>query len=549
MWYLAVLLAGWGAGYTMMRGSDLYYHLAGGRWILAHGAVPRADPWSFARPGQPWVNHEWLSCVSFAVWERTFGLPSLVYWKWAILALTFVLLFRVLMRLTASPEASFLAVLLGAALAAPFLDIRPHLYTLLAFALMLNLTLARKTPSPWLPALFLVWSNLHAGFAFGLVALPLLLAPGWLAGGARRRRSLLLGAASVAACLMNPYGWEILRAPFLYGFTDSPFRTIAEWHPPFRPGGIRSPLYPWVLGLLGACAAAWILRPDWRGEKGPWLVLLVILVVSMSLRSRRFIALLGLAQALLVAPVLAGLLATIRPRPLLLRAAPAVALLAAVLWLAPFPRSSAAFGVLTAEWTFPVDTCDFLVTNRLQGRVFCYYNWGGYLLHRAGDDLQVFIDGRADTVYDPRTFLDYLEVLRLAPGWIEKVEASGADFFLWPLGERQPGALLATGRWVEIYSDAASVLLARAGRVPPQLHPPPDSPFHRLTRGLQARKRGEMVQAEELLLLALKERPDLLSAYWQLSAVQQALGHPEDARRTLERLAAQHPSLGPSRRR
>ena len=40
---------------------DTFSHLATGEWIIAHGAAPHADPFSFSMAGAPWVAHEWLS--------------------------------------------------------------------------------------------------------------------------------------------------------------------------------------------------------------------------------------------------------------------------------------------------------------------------------------------------------------------------------------------------------------------------------------------------------------------------------------------------------
>ena len=95
-WYLAVIPSFWSFGYTPMRGSDLWWHLATGRWILEHRSVPMIDHWSFTRDGQPWLQHEWLSDVLFQAWAALFGINSLVYWKWFVIILIFTLLFHVL---------------------------------------------------------------------------------------------------------------------------------------------------------------------------------------------------------------------------------------------------------------------------------------------------------------------------------------------------------------------------------------------------------------------------------------------------------------------
>ena len=46
---------------------DTYSHLAPGRWILDHGAVPTVDPFSANFRGTHWLAFEWLSEVVFAL--------------------------------------------------------------------------------------------------------------------------------------------------------------------------------------------------------------------------------------------------------------------------------------------------------------------------------------------------------------------------------------------------------------------------------------------------------------------------------------------------
>src|SRR5688500_11063892 len=102
-WYLAAgiapLVLG---GFTTMINSDLWFHLAAGRLILEARAVPRVDSWSFTAEGQPWHNHEWLSDVIFQVWAQAFDTHALVYWQWGLIVATFLILFRVVERLSGS---------------------------------------------------------------------------------------------------------------------------------------------------------------------------------------------------------------------------------------------------------------------------------------------------------------------------------------------------------------------------------------------------------------------------------------------------------------
>src|SRR5690349_4150504 len=39
---------------------DTWWHLAVGRWIAEHHAVPRTEPLSWTLGGTPWINIPWL---------------------------------------------------------------------------------------------------------------------------------------------------------------------------------------------------------------------------------------------------------------------------------------------------------------------------------------------------------------------------------------------------------------------------------------------------------------------------------------------------------
>src|SRR5437899_12276730 len=43
-----------------IRSYDYFWHLATGRWIVEHHAIPRFDPLAVASAHVPWINGEWL---------------------------------------------------------------------------------------------------------------------------------------------------------------------------------------------------------------------------------------------------------------------------------------------------------------------------------------------------------------------------------------------------------------------------------------------------------------------------------------------------------
>src|ERR1700761_547495 len=57
----------------LFNDGDSWWHLAAGQWMLAHGAVPKSDIFSFTMAGKPWDAQEWLSEILMAL---VFRLPS-----------------------------------------------------------------------------------------------------------------------------------------------------------------------------------------------------------------------------------------------------------------------------------------------------------------------------------------------------------------------------------------------------------------------------------------------------------------------------------------
>lgn len=561
VWTVAVLLTAWSFGFTTMQGSDLWWHLAGGRWICQTRTFDFVDSWSFTRHGLPWYNPEWLSQVVFHVWASVLGMTSLVWWKWAVLGGAFFLLFRLLRQVCGSSWAAYLAMFAAAAVGSPFFDIRPQLYTVLGFVAVLAIVVPLRRL--WLlPAIFLLWSNLHSGFILGLVALTIGLAAAFFYGETPRRAGALW-LSSLAACLINPSGPRALLEPFRFAAAStSPFLRVGEWKPPFEPGGIRSDLYVPALIAFGLSLIVVVAAGLHRKNNGRAIVTsaaIGLVTLVMSLRSRRFIPLFGIAQALLLAPALTLVVRRVIdrasatswwPRPRLLQIALAVAaLLLGSGRLVRFPLSGRAFLYLTAQDSFPVEAMNFVEVNQLAGKVFNFYEWGGYVGLRSEGRLRVFIDGRAGLVFDEATYRRYLQVLGLARGWEDVVWNSDADFVLWPKRRgKQIEALRASGRWRALYSDRVAILLVRAERFPAEaMRPTPDSPWRELSLGWAGSGADHWARAEEHFKRALDAMPNLRSACEGLANVQAKANRMADAEATLDRCQRMFPD--PDRRR
>ena len=490
-------------GYTEMAGSDMWWHVAAGRELVQTKTLWMVDDWSYSALGHDWLNHEWLSDLIFYGWVSIGGIESLVYWKWLVIVATFLILQYVLGRQSGSPLAGLICAGVAIAIAAPFLDVRPHIYSLLNFSLLLLLLLGRRGSTWLLAVLFVIWVNLHGGFFFGLMALGILLFPWRNFSMDALRVAIIVGVICLLACVLNPSGVKAFLYPLKYAFDDtSPFRQLGEWLSPFKQGGIRSPLF--FVFMWAPLAGLLYLVPAVRKSVDvPWEgIALTALTLAMAITSRRFIPLFGISLAVMMAP-LVGLCFRKLAWPRLGLPLALVALLFAVYRMLPYPlQSGPAFHYLTAEYSYPVDMLNFIESNGLQGKVYALYNWGGYIHWRTDGALKVFMDGRADTIYDADIYRSYVQVLASHRDWIRALEATGPDYILWPQiqksGQRKLQQLLATGRWRPVYRDSVSWLLARTSlMLPDDMQRASDTPWRDLSAAQVSAWTGDRVKAIE----------------------------------------------------
>ena len=156
---------------ALLNDPDTYLHIAAGRWMLAHHALPVLDPFSHSMAGASWVPHEWLAQIVLAAVYDAAGWSGLVLLAAACFAAGMALLTRFLLRHCKSFSA-LIAVILGAALVLGHLLVRPHILALPLLVVWSGCLFAARDAGRarpmWLPAIMVLWANLHGSFMFGL---------------------------------------------------------------------------------------------------------------------------------------------------------------------------------------------------------------------------------------------------------------------------------------------------------------------------------------------------------------------------------------------
>ncbi|MGY3394819.1 hypothetical protein ACVWW6_007410 [Bradyrhizobium sp. USDA 3311] len=246
-------------GQRLLNDPDSYSHIEVGRWIMAHGALPASDPFSFSMHGAPWITFEWLSEMVYAGVYALSGWPGVVVVAAAAIALAFGLLTFFLLR-ELSPTLTLLMVIAAVILSAPHMLARPHVLVLpvmVTWAAALVRCMDRGGPPPyWALPLLVLWANLHGSvvLALGLIGpavLEALLREGRSGWSHVLLRWLPFAALALAASCLTPYGPEPLLMPLTTLGLGPALAWISEWRPQdfSRIGGFELLLLAGIFAL------------------------------------------------------------------------------------------------------------------------------------------------------------------------------------------------------------------------------------------------------------------------------------------------------------
>lgn len=437
--FLALTLA----AIATVRNYDLFWHLATGRWIAEHRALPLHDPFALASDRHEWINGEWLFEVFAWSAVRIVSIEGLSWLRGLLAATVFTATFVLTRRVTDSRSAFFLAAIAFAG-ASPTLDFRPSSFALLFVVASLSVR------SPIAHAIVsMLWINVHPSA---------LLAPGIAALSTRR---VLPVIASALALLVNPHGVGAIVSPLrLMSWVSSGAFVNAEWLPSHPT---QFPLL--YLCVTGAAVVFAMRRAEW------WRILLFLGFAYLAIRHVRNQGLFFAAFPLLVAPSLPEL--SVRFRRLVIAAGVAAVAIVAV-------TTDHRMGV--ASERFPLRAVARLKESGLRGNLYNPDQYGGYLIWSFYPERRVLTDGRNELY---RSFIpEYAAARGDERAWralLRKYEVDLAvDEYRPPLAIRDaktgaeasmPASLAYWPRreWALIAFDEAGMVFARRAAFSPEL--------------------------------------------------------------------------------
>lgn len=421
---------------------DVSWHVAAGRWILAHHAIPVTDPFSFTAFGQPWIAMEWLAEIIYAAAYDIGGFGGLA----CVVAIALVALHAIIflhLRRNVGPIGIAAAIISTDVVCSHFILARPHVlvWPILAgwTAILLRSLEKGRTPPWWSLLLLAAWTNMHASFPLALVIAAAIAFDAMIEAKCANWRSwALFLALSLLALTLNLNGVRGLMRPFhIEGLAMLP--SILEWQ------ASTPSLTPEFYGVLLLCLGALL----FRGVRvPPGRLLLLLLLLGMAFSQVRHQSWLVIVAALVLPGLFRSGNSMREPiAPYLLAAVP-VLIVRLLLPLGPGEAPANPQQLIAA------------VPKSLRSRpVLNGYSFGGPLI-LAG--IRPYIDGRSE-MYGDTFFADYLKITNGDAASFDR--AVRRYDIRWTMLPNDDAPLIkqldASPSWQRLYSDKAGVIHVR----------------------------------------------------------------------------------------
>lgn len=476
--------------------ADFWWQYRTGQHVLQSGP-PHQDIFSFTVSGAPWIEMRWLYCVVLSLIVQVFHPAGAVVGTWLAVLVSFGLAAAIAVeRRTVLVGCGALTIALLAS-SQRFL-IRPELATYVLMAVFLwILAKHRSRPSRAiyaLPLLQLVWVNSHTLFALGPLLIGLMLVvtalEAWdhrrtrsggtsgagigegasLASAKNVRTLALVLAATLLACLLNPYGLrvfgfslDLVREIHGTAFKDN----IVEFRSPFS-FSYTTVAVAYYEGLIALCLLSALLNR--KRLDGFWTVL-VLSQLYLSVTAIRNIPLFALSAVPFILvnvknapPAVHPFVSRILPAARRGLALLVIAVCAGYSWDLATDRFSARqgltsqFGVGVARHRFPDDAVRFLDEAGLSGPLFNTLIEGSYLV---ATGRKVFIDGRLE-VYGDEFYDRFMRMQQAGSTWRDAVQEFDLRAALVDLQSPLAARLASSREWNLLYFDEVAAVFQRA---------------------------------------------------------------------------------------
>ena len=504
--------------------SDFGTHIALGKHIVQNRHIPTKELWNYPSLGmENGSGGEWgFEAVLYLVYSAG-GEYAVSFLCWAVVIGIFVFLFRSAILRGAHPLLAVLAIFAFSGFLRIRIQPRPEIFTYLFTAMTIYLLSeyyfgARKRLILLFPAMILVWANMHPTYLMAFLLCGAFFADALVRAVWRKelRWDLLknwtplpvaTAAAGLLLCGLNPHGYDWLLAPLHMisrgatagGSGSNVLMSISELTPVKGTGFFMyykaALIFAGISLLLGAIGRRIYLLDLFLfaiAFKGAWdsaravSMMGLFLSPGVSLHATGFLERAGewfapkevrkrkeerkektkkgKPPAAVSAKAQARPRARMRGGQLALIAATVFALLAFGGTTVSFSFSQLQFGVGITEHKFSFKAGEFLRENPVPGKMFNFFDIGGFLDWQLYPQALTFIDGRT---YNQKVFMEHQKVTGALPGWEEILRHYGVTYIVTKSMDSSGmvlpliPALANDPNWALVFSDGLFVVFVR----------------------------------------------------------------------------------------
>jgi len=434
---------------------DLWGHLKFGEDMFTQQALPRYDAYSYSSYGAPWINHEWLSELIFYLIFNSAKSAALIAFKLlAGLFITFLLYISIIKN-TKSIYLRLLFMAFSLSLICQGFSLRPQIFTYVFFTGLVFLidNFENTKDARWLsplPVIFLLWTNLHAGFLSGIGML-LIYAFYKLFKKEITKNLIFITIISLLATLINPYGAKIWL--FTLGAVTKYRFYITEW----RRVDLSLGYFDYF--ALGLASAVGFLFS--RRKRLGYEIASILIAFYFSFQHNRHVVLFAILASLYLPKYISSFAGDwfrrYEKRFSQNIFIPIFVCLSLVFISATFYRGKNLLAIEIPQEKFPVNAVWFMKRNHITGNIFCSFDWAQMCIRELPATSKVFFDGRYETVYKDGLIRGFFEVISGKRNYKEFLKNyPPTDIMFLKKSEPLAQALSKDEGWVRIYSSSVA---------------------------------------------------------------------------------------------
>ncbi|HXZ41462.1 MAG TPA: hypothetical protein VEG68_12040, partial [Terriglobales bacterium] len=343
----------------------------------------------------------------------------------------------------------------------------------------------------WLPALMIVWVNLHGGFVLGFAMLAIYLAGGVIEYFTRKEQQAEIAtwlkrlggvtALCLAVSFVNPSGYHLHVHIYRYLSDRFLMSQISEFRSPDFHGGAQQCFAVLLIAAILTLASS-------RRRPGPSSLLLLLFAAYSGLYATRNLPTSSLLITLVIAPHLSDTVAQAATRSAI--ASRLRGLFSRVdsfgarmlnleiefrghlwivfvfvlgLWACMHHGRLGSTQLISAYFdakSFPVEASEYIADHNIREPIFSLDYWGGYLIYRLYPQTKVVVDDRHD-LYGDQFIKDYLKIVLVQPTYEKELDQMHVDWVLVPRWSSLSNMLRLTPQWTAVHEDGTAALFHR----------------------------------------------------------------------------------------